>query len=263
MPRELTPEELALIAGDPRIAAAAEESGGGEPIVVTGSPPPPPPIVITGSPPPPPSGGGGGGGTGSPPPPPPPCQPAPNRSNAATDPALQSALTTGNADQAGVGRVVDNWDIIKNAANAHGIDPALLGAIALRETNFRNIPQTGGGQGRGVFQIDLGAHPNVTEAQAYDIPWAANYAANILASNASTIRSQHPGFTPAQNLQATAASYNFGTGNISGNPNTIDVGTTGNNYGSNVANMMKAFKIPGTDYTPGAASGVPGHQPGC
>jgi hypothetical protein len=48
-------------------------------------------------------------------------------------------------------------------------------------------------------------------------------------------------FTPPQLLQATAASYNFGVGNISGNPNTIDVGTTGGNYGSTVVGMMACF----------------------
>ena len=47
-----------------------------------------------------------------------------------------------------------------------------------------------------------------------------------------------PNFGPVQLLQATAASYNFGTRNIHGNPSNIDVGTTGGNYGSNVVNIM-------------------------
>jgi len=42
-------------------------------------------------------------------------------------------------------------------------------------------------------------------------------------------------------FQATAASYNFGLGNISGNPNTINIGTTKNNYGSNVEQLMACF----------------------
>jgi hypothetical protein len=48
-------------------------------------------------------------------------------------------------------------------------------------------------------------------------------------------------FTPDQLLQATAASYKFGTGNISGNPNTIDDGTTGGDYGSTVVGLMSCF----------------------
>lgn len=59
----------------------------------------------------------------------------------------------------------------------------------------------------------------------------------MLATNMSTLSAKYPNLTTTQLLQATAASYNFGTGNISGNPNTIDVGTTGNNYGSNVLNI--------------------------
>jgi len=262
MPRNLTPEELALIAGDPRMAAAAEESGGGPPIVVTANPPPPPSIVITANPPTGPVGGGGPPG-GTTPPSTSDCPPAPSVMNVSYSPTLQQALSTGNADISGVDRAISNWSIIAAAANAHRIDPALLGAIALRETNFRNIDQIGGGLGRGVFQIDLGAHPNVTEAQANNITWAANYAAQLLASNAATIASKYPSLTAPQQLQATAAAYNFGVGNISGNPSTIDEGSTDGNYGSNVVAMMQAFKRYGTDYTPGATSGTPGYQPGC
>jgi hypothetical protein len=70
----------------------------------------------------------------------------------------------------------------------------------------------------------------------------ANYAANLLASNMATLAAAHPNLDAAHLLQATAASYNFGTGNISGNPNTIDVGTAGNNYGSNVLDLMDCFR---------------------
>jgi len=93
-----------------------------------------------------------------------------------------------------------------------------------------------------VFQIDTGKNPSVTSAEAFDESWAANYAAGMLANNESASASHFPSFTAAQLLQATAASYNFGTRNISGHPDTIDVGTTHNNYGSNVAGLMSCFK---------------------
>jgi hypothetical protein len=63
----------------------------------------------------------------------------------------------------------------------------------------------------------------------------------MLATNMATLSAAYPSLTPDQLLQATAASYNFGTSNISGNPNTIDKGTTGNNYGSNVLLLMDCF----------------------
>ncbi len=151
------------------------------------------------------------------------------------------ALATAHADRASLQRAVDNWDLIQNAADANGIDPSLLAAIGIRETGFRNIAQIGGGQGAGTFQIDLGQNPQVTSAQAYDPTFAANFAANMLSNNMATLQAQHPNLTDTQLLQATAASYNFGTRNISGNPNTIDVGTTGNNYGSNVLDLAACF----------------------
>lgn len=64
----------------------------------------------------------------------------------------------------------------------------------------------------------------------------------MLAENESAISSRYSNFTAAQILQATAASYNFGTRNISGNPDAIDKGTTGNNYGSNVMELMQCFR---------------------
>lgn len=117
----------------------------------------------------------------------------------------------------------------------------MLGAIGIRESGFGGTLIQPDGLGRGIFQIDLGAHPNVTEAQALDPVFAAHYAAQLLATNYASLAAAHPNLNTSQLLQATAASYNFGTGNISGNPNTIDVGSTGNNYGSNVMKLTDCF----------------------
>ena len=146
-----------------------------------------------------------------------------------------AALRTAHANSGAVNRYYNTYQgTITNAANANGVNPFFVAAVGIRESGLQNIPQQGGGQGLGVFQIDLGAHPNVSPSQALDPAFSANFAANMLSSNMSTLASSHPNLNSAQLLQATAASYNFGLGNISGNPNTIDVGTTGNNYGSNV-----------------------------
>jgi uncharacterized protein YvpB len=101
----------------------------------------------------------------------------------------------------------------------------------------------------GVFQLTN--QPGVTAAQAYDLTFAANYAANMLSNNENILSNEFPAFTPDQLLQATAASYNIGTDpntGISGNPNTIDVGTAPGgihgNYGSNVVGLMSCFQQP-------------------
>jgi RHS repeat-associated protein len=152
------------------------------------------------------------------------------------------ALATAGQNQSALQNVAANWSVVQNAASTNGISPALLAAIGVRETGFNNIKQIGGGQGAGVFQIDLGQNPSVSSAQAFNISYAANYAAKTLAGNMVILGSEYPGLTPPQLLQATAASYNLGVGGISGNPNTIDVGTPNNNYGSNVMNLMSCFQ---------------------
>ncbi|HEY7393181.1 MAG TPA: hypothetical protein VH640_31965 [Bryobacteraceae bacterium] len=133
------------------------------------------------------------------------------------------------------------------------IDWTMLAAIGIRETGFWNQRQIcaagvtwgdSGCQGAGIFQITVNAVTGVTEGQAGDLAWAANYAAQLLNSDMATLSAKFPNFTAAQLLQATAASYNFGTGNISGNPNTIDVGTSPKghgNYGSNIVNLLNCF----------------------
>jgi hypothetical protein len=117
-----------------------------------------------------------------------------------------------------------------------------LAAIGVRETDFMNVQERlkGGGLGPGMGVFQLTNQPGVSAAQAFNLPFAANYAAGMLSSNMNYLSSAFS-FTPAQLLQATAASYNFGTGNISGNPNTIDVGSAGGNYGSSVVKLMACF----------------------
>src|SRR4051812_1389526 len=63
-------------------------------------------------------------------------------------------------------RIEALWSILRPAAAAHGIDPSMLAAIALRESGGRNIAEIGDGSGMGVFQLTN--RPNVTAAQAYD-----------------------------------------------------------------------------------------------
>jgi hypothetical protein len=127
------------------------------------------------------------------------------------------------------------------ATDGTDISWTMLAAIGIRESGFQNINQPDG-NGHGAFQIDTGKNPAVSPQQAMNLSWAAGWATNLLATNMSALAREFPNFDASQLLQATAASYNFGTTNISGNPNTIDVGTTNNNYGSNILDLMDCFK---------------------
>jgi RHS repeat-associated protein len=159
--------------------------------------------------------------------------------------ACAAALKAANRSAAAVARAKAAWDVLQAAANAHNIPTPLLAAIGVRESNFMNVQETlqGGGAGPGMGVYQLTDQPGVSAAQAFDLPFAANYAAGMLSSDMNYLSNAFS-FTPAQLLQATAASYNFGTGNISGNPNTIDVGTAHGNYGSTVVGIMACFSNP-------------------
>lgn len=129
---------------------------------------------------------------------------------------------------------------LQAAARRHGIDWRMLAAIGVRETNFRNVDSTRPDDpGMGVFQLTN--QPGVTRAKAHDLAFAADYAARMLKANINLLKRRHPNLTQAQLLQAAAAAYNFGPDNISGNPNTIDQGTTRNNYGRNILLLMNCF----------------------
>jgi hypothetical protein len=73
--------------------------------------------------------------------------------------------------------------IFIQAAEEKNIPPKVLSAISRHETGgeFKNdLKQKEFGLGRGIMQIDLGAHPNVSEKQAFDPIFAINYAADLL-----------------------------------------------------------------------------------
>jgi hypothetical protein len=78
-----------------------------------------------------------------------------------------------------------------------------------------------------------------------------NWGATNLAANAATIANKHPNFAadPALLIQATAASWNLGPNGFTGNPATIDAGSTDSrgegypgNYGRNIMDIMTCFQ---------------------
>lgn len=147
-------------------------------------------------------------------------------------------------DRASINRAKAARATIQAAARRHGIDWRILAAIGVRETNFMNIDSPRPGDpGWGVYQLTN--QPGVSRAQARDLTFAANYAANLLADNKRLMRRRFPQLTETQVMHAALAAYNFGPNNISGNPATIDVGTAGYSqgrpYGENVLLLANCF----------------------
>jgi len=159
--------------------------------------------------------------------------------------ALACAIGLDQANQSleAVERAQEHAKIINRAAQRHGVYARILAAIGVRETGFQNVSERGHVEGRpkgiGVFQLT--GRPGVTEAQAFDIEFSANYAANMLSDNFKQISSAFPHFNHHQMVQAALAAYNMGPSEISGNPETIDQGTPGNNYGESVINIASCF----------------------
>ena len=159
-------------------------------------------------------------------------------------------LKMAGQNQSAVDRANNDWDMLQAVGDVYGVDPAMLAAIGIRESGFQNSVQPGpfgaNTTGIGIFQITNGSVPWMNSLTPM---WAASYAASLLSSNMSTLATDFPNFTPTQLLQATAASYNFGAGNISGNPATIDYGSAPatklhpelGNYGSDILLLMDCF----------------------
>ena len=95
---------------------------------------------------------------------------------------------------------------IASAARAHGLDPALLAAVAAQETggpgsnSGANIVGDGG-HGRGLFQIDDRYHAFAATPAAMQPAQNANYAAGML----SDLIAQNGG-----NVRAALSAYNCG-----------------------------------------------------
>jgi RHS repeat-associated protein len=169
--------------------------------------------------------------------------------NAKSIQTCKAALKTAGANQAGVNRTYNNWGNLKQAGAANGVGPELLGAIGLRESDFIPNRVEGGGHGRGAFQIDCcgaqgkkpPAHPEVSEAQAFNVGFASNFAAKLLGRTAGKYS-----FLGSMALPAAIRDYNAGgrytvKKAVLGIP-ALDRGTTGNNYVSNVLALTDCFQ---------------------
>ena len=75
---------------------------------------------------------------------------------------------------------------IQTASSQYGISPSLFAGLIKTESNFNpkaTGTNTNGTVDRGITQINSGAHPRVTAAQAYDPYYAIPYSAQLLSNN--------------------------------------------------------------------------------
>ncbi|HSS22564.1 MAG TPA: hypothetical protein VLL54_21005 [Pyrinomonadaceae bacterium] len=74
--------------------------------------------------------------------------------------ACQAALTVANQDINAIVRANAEAETLRKVGEATHMYPEILAAIGVRETGFQNVNQAGG-NGRGIFQLDIGANPQL------------------------------------------------------------------------------------------------------
>lgn len=187
----------------------------------------------------------------------------------------QKALDVTSKDSNSVKRALANWDLLMQVEKKYGIDAAILAAIGVRESEFDSVKEIGGGKGRGVFQIDMGWHSgSISEADAMDMTESAFYMGKILrgwyddhyeaaqASGYSIVNNSRPSVSSIaasihaynsgkaytrhyKNPKDVSQGFNYTLSNgfksvlDGGGVNSLDAGTTGLNYVSNVWNIAR------------------------
>ncbi len=135
-------------------------------------------------------------------------------------------------------------------AQANGLSPTFLFAIASRETQCANILgdfQNGEAHGVGILQIDI-QHAVARQARD-DGSWKTNpdpliaFGAQLLADNIRQVSAALPGLSGEDQLKVAASGYNtfIGTAIKDARNGDSDVHTTGHNYGADVMARMAVF----------------------
>ena len=148
---------------------------------------------------------------------------------------VQISQTMARTDAPNINRYKD---LFMRVAREFGLPPAILAALASRETRGRDVIGDHG-NGIGIMQIDKRAHPQVTReilSKGEGLPRieeGIRQGAIILKRNLEEMKRRFPQWTPAQQLKGAIAAYNFGPSNVH-TLEGMDKKTTGDDYSSDV-----------------------------
>jgi len=129
-------------------------------------------------------------------------------------------------------RVNQYRDVFEEIAARHDVPPALLAAIASRESRGGAVLDANGrgdrGNAFGIMQVDQRFHTIQGEPDPASEAHIEQ-AAEILADFLTGVERNHPDWAPERQLQGAVTAYNSGLGNVQTLAG-MDNGTTGNDY---------------------------------
>jgi peptidoglycan hydrolase-like protein with peptidoglycan-binding domain len=144
-------------------------------------------------------------------------------------------------------RVKELAGLFQTAAKKFGIPAAVLAALAGRESRCgkSGILKDGWGdrgQAFGIMQIDRRSHKleGLDDPKGFKGLAHIEQAAGIFCENLEMIEREHPDWQPPFVLKGAAVAYNAGPGNVR-TIEKMDVGTTGDDYGSDVIARAKYY----------------------
>jgi soluble lytic murein transglycosylase-like protein len=125
-------------------------------------------------------------------------------------------------------------DKFRTAGEKFDIPAALLAAIASRESRGGKVLAPDGtgdrGNGWGIMQVDRRHHRPIGAPDSLEY---IEQAAAILARFRNQVQERHPNWEDKDVLKGAAVAYNSGVSNVQ-TVERMDVGTTGDDYGSDV-----------------------------
>jgi SH3-like domain-containing protein len=138
--------------------------------------------------------------------------------------------------QTDLGRIKAIADRFVTAASKFGVPAAVLAAIASRESRCGAVLDSQGlgdnGNGFGIMQVDKRFH----DLKGTSNPASLGHleqATGIFAQNLEDVQKNHPDWEDPYILKGAAVAYNAGVKTVQ-TKDGMDIGTTGNDYGSDV-----------------------------
>jgi hypothetical protein len=133
-------------------------------------------------------------------------------------------------------RVLKVVDRFRQVGSKYNIPCAIIAALASRESRCGSVLDSKGygdhGNGFGILQVDRRYH----SIEGADDPTGivhVDQAVRIFAGFLQQVKAKHPDWEDEFILKGAATAYNSGVSNVA-TKERMDIGTTGNDYGSDV-----------------------------